>query len=214
MNFAKAMGAPLRSRLENLEILEIPEYLQTVEKSRIRPLSRDSKEFGYFGGSRDSSSKKIPFVITPLSGQGNSEPRPLAVRTISIRNCRFLAHNLPHRWLCRQDRGPPPSLFDKRFISKAPDTFNFLRHVMRAILSVRPKCSHRCVSLKETPLKPVQIFKHTTKNSAEQTAMRTKWRLNMSRFKLFRCFSYMTMQTPPVTLKMKDQYIQDHPHPQ
>ena len=33
---------------------------------------------------------------------------------------------------------------------KAPDTFNFLRHVMRAILSVRPKCSHRCVSLKET----------------------------------------------------------------
>ena len=32
----------------------------------------------------------------------------------------------------------------------APDTFNFLRHVMRAIWSVRPKCSHRCVSLKET----------------------------------------------------------------
>ena len=29
--------------------------------------------------------------------------------------------------------------------------FNFLRHVMRAILSVRPKCSHRCVSLKEIP---------------------------------------------------------------
>ena len=37
----------------------------------------------------------------------------------------------------------------------APDTFNFLRHVMRAIWSVRPKCSHKCVSLKETPLKPV-----------------------------------------------------------
>ena len=36
-------------------------------------------------------------------------------------------------------------------IRKAPDTFNFLRHVMRAIWSVRPKCSHRCVSLKETP---------------------------------------------------------------
>ena len=58
---------------------------------------------------------------------------------------------------------------------KAPDTFNFLRHVMRAIWSVRPKCSHRCVSLKETSLKPVQTLKHTTKNSAEQTAMRTKW---------------------------------------
>ena len=58
---------------------------------------------------------------------------------------------------------------------KAPDTFNFWRHVMRAILSRRPKCSHRCVSLKETPLKPVQILKHTTKNSTEQTVMRTKW---------------------------------------
>ena len=60
-------------------------------------------------------------------------------------------------------------------ISKVPDTFNFLRHVMRAIWSVRPKCSHRCVSLEETPLKPVKILKHTTKNSAEQTVMRTKW---------------------------------------
>ena len=38
------------------------------------------------------------------------------------------------------------------FLREAPDTFNVLRHVMRAILSVRPKCSHRCVSLKETPL--------------------------------------------------------------
>ena len=35
-------------------------------------------------------------------------------------------------------------------VREAPDTFNFLRHVMRAIWSVRPKCSHRCVSLKET----------------------------------------------------------------
>ena len=60
-------------------------------------------------------------------------------------------------------------------IRRAPDTSNFLRHVMRAIWSVRPKCSHRCVSLKETPLKPVQSLKHTTKNSSEQTVMRTKW---------------------------------------
>ena len=60
-------------------------------------------------------------------------------------------------------------------VRDAPDTFNFLRHVMRAIWSVRPKCSHRCVTLKETPLKPVQIHKHTTFYSAEQTAMRTKW---------------------------------------
>ena len=66
------------------------------------------------------------------------------------------------------------SFFRPRF-RRAPDTSNFLRHVMRAICSVRPKCSHRCVSLKETPLKPVQSLKHTTKNSAEQTVMRTKW---------------------------------------
>ena len=60
-------------------------------------------------------------------------------------------------------------------IREAPGTFNFLRYVMRATRSVRPKCSHRCVSLKETPLKPVQILKHTAKNSAEQAAMRTEW---------------------------------------
>ena len=59
-------------------------------------------------------------------------------------------------------------------IRKALDTFNFLRHVTRAILSLRPKCSHRCASLKETPLKHVQSLKHTTKNSTEQTSMRTK----------------------------------------
>ena len=29
---------------------------------------------------------------------------------------------------------------------------------MRAILFVRPKCSHRCASRKETPLKPVLIW--------------------------------------------------------
>ena len=63
----------------------------------------------------------------------------------------------------------------RNIFRKAPDTFNFLRHVMRAILSVRPKCSHRCVSLKETLLKPVQILKHTTQYSTEQSAMRTKW---------------------------------------
>ena len=41
---------------------------------------------------------------------------------------------------------------------KAPDTFKFLRHVMRAILSGRPNSSHRCVSLKESPLKPVHFI--------------------------------------------------------
>ena len=36
-------------------------------------------------------------------------------------------------------------------LRKAPDMLNFLRHVMT--WHVRPKCSHRCVSLKETPFK-------------------------------------------------------------
>ena len=73
----------------------------------------------------------------------------------------------------------------KQCIRKAPDTLNILRHVMRAILSVQPKCPHRCVSLKESPLKPVLILKHTTRISMEQTSMRTKW-LIISRLKLFR----------------------------
>ena len=47
-------------------------------------------------------------------------------------------------------------------------------HVMRAIVSVRPKCSHRCVSLKEAPSKPVQILQHRARISTEQTSMRTK----------------------------------------
>ena len=60
---------------------------------------------------------------------------------------------------------------------------------MRAILSVRPKCSHRCVSLKETPLKPMQFLSHATRTSTEQTSMRTKW-VKISRFKLLRSISY------------------------
>ena len=35
------------------------------------------------------------------------------------------------------------------YCSWPPNTFKFLRHVVRAILPVRPKCSHRCVSPKE-----------------------------------------------------------------
>ena len=40
-------------------------------------------------------------------------------------------------------------------LRKATDTFNFLRHVTRAILSVRPKCSHKFVSLKESLSGPI-----------------------------------------------------------
>ena len=49
--------------------------------------------------------------------------------------------------------GLPGRLLNVQNLRKAPDTFNFLRHVMRAILPGRPNCSHRCVSLKESPSK-------------------------------------------------------------
>ena len=84
----------------------------------------------------------------------------------------------PHKKVCRNSSRPPwqlyanPSEFPQ--IRKAPDTFQFLRHVVRAILSVRPNCSHRCASLKESPLEPVQILKHAARISTEQTSMRTK----------------------------------------
>ena len=54
-------------------------------------------------------------------------------------------------------------------VRKALDTCNLLRHVMRATLLVRPKRSERSASLKQSPIKPVQILKkHTTKISTEQ----------------------------------------------
>ena len=40
---------------------------------------------------------------------------------------------------------------------------------MRAILSVRPKCSHRRVSLKESPEELVLILEHATRISTERT---------------------------------------------
>ena len=68
----------------------------------------------------------------------------------------------------------PFGILERAEIREALDTFNFLRHVMRAIVSVRPKCSHRCVSLKESLVKPVLILKHATRISTEQTSTRTK----------------------------------------
>ena len=70
-------------------------------------------------------------------------------------------------------------------LRNAPDTFNFLRHVMRAILSVRPKCSHRCVSLKENPSKPcANPQAHNQKlnraNSYENEMVQTYRNLNCS----------------------------------
>ena len=65
---------------------------------------------------------------------------------------------------------------------------------MRAILSVRP---NGCISLKETPLKLVQILKRTNKNSTEQTSTRMKWlvSLNISQSWLF-CEHLLGLQSP------------------
>ena len=52
-----------------------------------------------------------------------------------------------------------------------------------ASVSVQPNCSHRYVSLKEFPLKPVLILKHAARISTEQTSVRTKW------------FKHIAMQT-------------------
>ena len=53
------------------------------------------------------------------------------------------------------------------FLRKAHDTLKFLGHIMRAILSARPKCSYSRISLKELPLKPVLVLTHATKISTE-----------------------------------------------
>ena len=48
-----------------------------------------------------------------------------------------------------------------RIVREVPDTLNFLRRALRAILSVRPKCSHRCFSLKESPFYIKICSQHT-----------------------------------------------------
>ena len=67
------------------------------------------------------------------------------------------------------------SFFSCSKFRKAADTFKLLRHVMRVIMSVRPKCSYRCISRMENPLKPVLTLTHATRISIEQTSMTTKW---------------------------------------
>ena len=85
----------------------------------------------------------------------------------------------------------------KLFIRKAHNMFKFLSletRYHRSILSSRPKCYHRCVSLKETPLKPVLILKRVTRRSTAQTSMRTKWFKHVAMKKLFRIISYFRNQ--------------------
>ena len=90
-----------------------------------------------------------------------------------------------HWW--KRTEGGGNGISRKKPCQKSAWYVRFLRHVMRAISSVWPKCSHRCVSLKESPLKPVLIPKHATRMSTEQTERNG---LNISRFKLLRRISY------------------------
>ena len=68
--------------------------------------------------------------------------------------------------------------------------FTCLGHVMRAILSVWPKCSHRCFSLKE----PLQNLRKSSSTQPKTQPSKPLWEqngLNISRFKLFRSISYV-----------------------
>ena len=63
MSFGKGAFSE-KSILENLESSR--ELQECGKQWRIRPLSRDSGEFRDFRDTRDSSSEKTPFVMTPL----------------------------------------------------------------------------------------------------------------------------------------------------
>ena len=82
------------------------------------------------------------------------------------------------------------TLFDVFPLQNPWENSPLRKGALRGSWSVRPKCSHRCVSLTETSLKPVLILKHRTKNSAAQTAMRTKRFKHIAIFILFRGISY------------------------
>ena len=144
--------------------------------------------------SRDSGNRAIrdsvPLRSWGIKG-GTFSPIAIGHKTIT-----YLTFILRERQGGLEKRGgwktsrmtPLPKKVVLFYVRKAPDTFTFVRHVMRASLSARPKCSHKCVSRKETLLKRVEILTHATRRSTEQTSMRTKW-LNISRFKLLRRIS-------------------------
>ena len=58
------------------------------KQRRIRPFSRDSREFKHFRISRDSSSEKTPFVMTPFSGPDSRPPLHKITPKIQAQNCR------------------------------------------------------------------------------------------------------------------------------
>ena len=69
------MEKSLFGKVRCLEILEKP---QTGKQRRIRPSSRDPREFKDFRDSRDprdSSSDKTPFIVTPFPVPDRADPK-------------------------------------------------------------------------------------------------------------------------------------------
>ena len=162
---------------------------QFFRKNSLSKIKRNSSTSFCRSAGRTSSTilelRDLQFAV--LCRQGLNSPRTAHVSERSTRKGSQHTKSIARRqkivtyfavalWL-------PSSTKTLHAFRKEPDTFKLLRHVMTAILFVRPKCSHRRVSLKESPLKPVQILKHAARRSTEQTSMRTKC---ISRFKLFR----------------------------
>ena len=80
-----------------------------------------------------------------------SSPDTLRQTTTRGRNTRSRRKHTT-KPLPRKDSGSPyHGTFPLPFVRKAHDTFNFLRDVMRAIWSVRRKCSHRCKARSSAP---------------------------------------------------------------
>ena len=122
-----------------------------------------------FGRPRQKSWDIPPKSLVSLAFEGHTEvfgPHPFTLKTPTppenIRTKKFGLGGLYRKGGTPKKGGtlaPPQIRYDS----------------LRAILLVRPKCSHRCVSLKEFRLRPVQILQHATRRSTEETSMRTEW---------------------------------------
>ena len=132
------------------------------ERRRRRAEKRSSKKNGCFGESVSSLPPKVCPYNTSKHLRGKEETD--SPKTPFFFGRPFLrTTSSPLLW--------HTPISEKRLIRLTFwDTFN----VMRAFLGVRPKCSHRCASLKESPLNPVPILKHATRIATEQTYMRTE----------------------------------------
>ena len=125
-----------------------------ISCQRVCNVVRERKNIDNFSGlSREWVGVKFVYVLPFSWGKGkyiNKVPRKSQENamgqsrdnpgTIPWNLCKFMSSLV----YCVFFSGPRLLAF-----RKAPGTFKLLRHIMRALLSVRPKCSHRCVSLKD-----------------------------------------------------------------